>query len=155
MWDGATWSSLGTGSQNGVSSTVSAILVDGSDVYVGGQFTNAGTTVVRGIAKWDGSNWSGLGQGAFSTSTAAIRSLAKIGSYLYAAGTFTNIGGVVTYNIARWDGTQWQAMGSGIGISTSAARGIAMAGGNNDLFVAGIFEDGGGGESGFVGHWDD
>jgi len=63
-WDGANWSSLGSGSPNGLNGTVFTIAVNGNDVYVGGSFMNAGTTVVRGIAKWDGANWSGLGSGA-------------------------------------------------------------------------------------------
>jgi hypothetical protein len=155
MWDGNTWSSLGTGTSNGVSSTVLAILADGSDIYVGGTFTNAGTTVVHGIAKWNGSSWSALGQGAFGTGTAAIRALAKSGSYLYAAGTFTNIGGIITYNIGRWDGSQWQAMGSGIGVNLSAARGNALAASGNDVYVGGIFEDAGGGDAGYIAHWND
>ncbi len=155
MWNGSSWSSLGTGTANGVSSTVMAILADGTDIYVGGQFTNAGTVVVRGIAKWDGSTWSGLGQGAFGTSTAAIRALAKVNGYLYAAGTFTNIGGNVSYNIARWDGAQWQNMGSGIGVNTAGARGYALASSGNDIYVAGIFEDAGGSDAGYVAHWND
>src|SRR5262249_1938716 len=42
MWDGdsATWNSLGTGTANGVSSTVNAIAINGTDVYVAGIFTN-------------------------------------------------------------------------------------------------------------------
>lgn len=37
-WDGNAWSALGTG----VSATVNAILINGTDVYVGGTFTTAG-----------------------------------------------------------------------------------------------------------------
>src|SRR5262249_53358592 len=102
-----------------------------------------------------GSTWSALGQGAFGTGTAAIRALTKSGSYLYAVGTFTNIGGVITYNIARWDGSQWQAMGSGIGLNLSAPCGKALAASGNDIYVGGIFEDAGGGDVGYIAHWND
>src|SRR5206468_1219525 len=109
MWDGASWSSLGSGSANGLNGTVLAIAVNGSDVYVGGSFTNAGTTVVRGIAKWDGANWSGLGSGATGTSAADIRALAFGGDgKLYCCGRFTNMSGLNASSIARWDGTKWE-----------------------------------------------
>ena len=73
------------------------IAVNGSDVYVGGSFTNAGTTVVRGIAKWDGANWSGLGSGVLGTSAADVRALAFGGDgKLYCCGRFTNISGVAS-----------------------------------------------------------
>ncbi|HXT42462.1 MAG TPA: hypothetical protein VN887_20815 [Candidatus Angelobacter sp.] len=152
MWDGANWSPLGTG----VNGTVSAILVDGTDVYVGGSFTSAGGVTAPAIAKWDGSNWSSLGQGMFYTSAASVRSLAKIGSYLYAAGTFTNAGGAtLAHSIARWDGAQWEALGSGIGNMISVTRGNALLAWGNDLFVGGIFEDAGGGDSGYIARWND
>jgi len=155
-WDGANWSSLGNGAANGVSSTVSAILVDGADVYVGGSFTTAGGVTAPGIAKWDGSNWSSLGQGMFYTSTASVRSLAKIGSYLYATGNFTNAGGaMLAHSISRWDGAQWEALGSGIGNMTGATRGNVLLAWDNDLFVGGIFEDAGGGDSGYIARWND
>ena len=155
-WDGVSWSSLGTGAANGVNSTVSAILVDGTDVYVGGSFTTAGGVTAPGIAKWDGSNWSSVGQGVFYSSTASVRALAKIGSYLYAAGTFTNAGGATpARSIARWDGTKWEALGSGIGTMTGAVRGNTMVAWNNDLFVGGIFEDAGVTDSGYIARWND
>jgi trimeric autotransporter adhesin len=155
-WDGNNWSSLGTGAANGVSGTVNAVLVDGTDVYVGGSFTTAGGVSAPGIAKWDGNNWSSVGQGVFYNGTAAVRSLAKIGRYLYATGTFTNAGGTtLAHSIARWDGTQWEALGSGIGNTTSVSRGNVLVAWDNDLFVGGIFEDAGGGDSGYIARWND
>src|SRR5689334_24518190 len=51
---------------SGVSSA-NALLVSGSDLYVGGGFTNAGGVPASHIAKWDGSNWSALGGGLDNT----------------------------------------------------------------------------------------
>ena len=53
-----TWSSLGTGSQNGVSGTdlvyVSALAVVGNEVYVGGDFTSAGEVSANRVARFNG-----------------------------------------------------------------------------------------------------
>jgi hypothetical protein len=48
-WDGSTWNALGSGLNN----SVSAIAVEGPDLYVGGWFTNtAGTPFTDHIARW-------------------------------------------------------------------------------------------------------
>jgi hypothetical protein len=158
VWDGANWSSLGTGGANGLNATVNAILADGSDVYVGGSFTTAGGVTARAIARWNGSNWSALGEGMFHTSTANVFSLAKLGGYLYASGVFTNAGGsVITRNIARWDGTKWEALGSGIGNEaiSGASRATSLTVWANDLFVGGIFETAGVCDAEDIARWND
>ena len=43
----------GLGGQ-GVDSGLNAVAVSGSDVYVGGQFTSAGSVYATNIAKWNG-----------------------------------------------------------------------------------------------------
>jgi hypothetical protein len=158
VWDGANWSSLGTGGANGVNGTVNAILADGSDIYVGGSFTTAGGVTARAIARWNGSSWSSLGEGMFHISTANVFSLAKLGGYLYACGVFTNAGGsVVTRNIARWDGTNWESLGSGIGneATSGASRATALTVWDNDLFVGGIFETAGVCDAEYIARWND
>ncbi|MCB9163613.1 MAG: hypothetical protein H6592_04115 [Flavobacteriales bacterium] len=58
------WSALGVGVAWGVQpGTVSSLLANGTDIYVGGTFTTAGSITVNHIAKWDGANWSALGSG--------------------------------------------------------------------------------------------
>ena len=42
---------------------VYAIAISGTDIYVGGSFTEAGNIYASNIAKWDGVNWSPLGAG--------------------------------------------------------------------------------------------
>jgi hypothetical protein len=158
-WDGdsATWNSLGTGTANGVNSTVNAIAVNGTDVYVAGIFTNAGTTVVRGIAKWDGTSWSGLGSGAINDSGAVdVRALAFAGDgKLYCCGRFTNISGVKASSIARWDGTKWEALGSGLFADSAVNRGIGLATRGNDVYCIGTFDCAGLTESSGIAHWND
>jgi hypothetical protein len=59
-WNGSSWSSLGTGSANGVSSSVSALTAFDEDgdgpslpaLFVGGGFTTAGGIPSNNIAKW-------------------------------------------------------------------------------------------------------
>jgi len=46
--------------QLGISGTVLAMAVSGTDLYVGGTFTLAGAVSVSNIAKWDGSSWTAL-----------------------------------------------------------------------------------------------
>jgi len=53
VWDGSTWSALGTG----FNSVVYAIEFYNNELYAGGDFTLTGTDSVNAIAKWNGSTW--------------------------------------------------------------------------------------------------
>jgi hypothetical protein len=66
-WNGSSWSRLGSGS--GIFH-VSTLLASGTDLYVGGLFSNAGGVSANNVAKWNGSSWSALGSGSVSTVTA-------------------------------------------------------------------------------------
>jgi hypothetical protein len=156
MWDGGSWSSLGAGSANGLNGTVLAITVNGSDVYVGGTFSAAGTITARCIAKWDGANWSTLGSGATNTGTAEVRALAFGGDgKLYCCGRFTNISGINANGIARWNGTAWEAMGSGFFADSGINRGIGLAIQGSDVFAAGSFTSAGLTDSSGIARWND
>jgi len=54
-WDGTNWSALGRGVTGG-SGLVKTMATDGTNLYVGGSFTNASAR--HNIAVWDGTNWS-------------------------------------------------------------------------------------------------
>jgi hypothetical protein len=65
-WDGSTWSALGSnGSGDGPLApygSVNALTISGSDLYVGGNFSDAaGIPEADNVARWDGSAWSALG----------------------------------------------------------------------------------------------
>ena len=47
----------------GPNSSVDAVTVYLGDVYVGGSFTQAGTSAVSNIAMWDGLRWHALNSG--------------------------------------------------------------------------------------------
>lgn len=62
VWNGRRWAALG----NGFDGQVYAIAIHGTDVYVGGEFTQAGSVPALNVARWDGSN--GRRWGAFRPS---------------------------------------------------------------------------------------
>ncbi len=155
-WNGSHWFPLlGDGVSNGsLNGTVYAIAVDGSNIYVGGEFTdvnNGGATIGEAdyIAKWDGLNWSALGgDGAGNGSlNAKVMGLAVSGSNLYVGGFFTDVNnkgatiGAADY-IAKWNGTDWSALGRnaiGNGSLNNWVQAIAVVGA--DVYVGGNFTD--------------
>ena len=141
-WNGSNWSALGSGVGGGTVSyppNVYAIAISGSDVYVGGQFTQAGGVAAKYIAKWNGSSWSPVGSGMggglpSGNAPATVYGFAVSGSDLYAGGRFTSAGGTAANTIAKWNGSSWSALGSGTnyGVNTLAVSG-------SDLYVGGYF----------------
>jgi uncharacterized repeat protein (TIGR01451 family) len=143
----AGWSALG----GGVNDIVWSLAVVGTDLYVGGEFTEAGGSASILIAKFDtiqGGNtgWSALGDGVNSTfsPTASVRAMAVIGTDLYVGGQFNLAGGASANQIARFDTTQngndgWAALGNGANNSVLALTAIGT-----DLYVGGGFSIAGG-----------
>lgn len=108
------WSSLGTGLTAGVAPEVSAIArgLDGS-IYVGGAFTDAGSSGADNIAKWDGTTWSVLGSATALNGPVLALAVGPDGA-LYVGGGFTNASGIAAADyIAKWDGSVWTALGTG------------------------------------------
>ncbi len=152
-WNGSAWSALGSGSANGVSAgdfiAVHAIAALGSDVYVGGSFTEAGGQPAGGIARWNGSSWSNLGSGVNN----AVYALAAAGSDLYVGGVFSEAGGQPISGVARWNGSAWLPLG------TAQLNGVngtvyALAVNGSDLFVGGSFTRAGGQVANGLARWD-
>jgi hypothetical protein len=131
-----TWEHLGT-RPGALNNAVLAVAVSGSDVYVGGGFTDAGGNPNADyIARWDGSAWQALGNGLNSW----VSALAVSGTNVYIGGFFTDAGGNPNADyIARWDGSAWQALGGGL---NDAVRAVAVSG--SDVYVGGDFTDAGG-----------
>jgi N-acetylneuraminic acid mutarotase len=118
------WSTLGTGADNGVSGEVFALVVDGQGrVYVGGDFTRAGGVSANNVARFDpqANSWSALGTGAnngvsdtsFSERVNAL-AIDRQGR-IYVGGQFTRAGEVSANNVARFDpqANSWSALGTG------------------------------------------
>ncbi|MDL1895248.1 hypothetical protein FBQ82_03180 [Anaerolineae bacterium CFX7] len=155
-WDGTNWSALGSnGAGDGsLNHIVYALAVSGSDLYVGGYFTNVnnnGTALGAAdyIAKWDGTNWSALGSNGAGDGSLnnVVYPLAVSGSDLYVGGFFTDVNNNGTVlgaadRIAKWDGTNWSALGSdGAGDGSLNYQVNALAVSGSDLYVGGFFTD--------------
>ncbi|MDO7877481.1 T9SS type A sorting domain-containing protein [Hymenobacter sp. ASUV-10] len=133
-WNGTSWSSLGTGATNGISSassTVYGIAMIGSNVYVGGSFSQAGGVSAANLARWDGTAWNSVSGGVNNT----IRAMAAVNTDLYVGGSFTQAGSVTTNYIAKWNGTSWSALGPGLSGGTVSS----MAASGMDVYVGGGF----------------
>jgi hypothetical protein len=132
-WNGTTWSSLGTGTANGVDVGVVALAVAGnSEVYVGGYFTQAGGIAASYIAKWNGTAWSSLGTGL--NSNVLGLAVADNGS-VYVSGSFTQAGGIAANRVARWDGTTWNSLGTGTANGVNSYVGALATASNGDVYV--------------------
>jgi hypothetical protein len=113
-WNGAAWSALGSGVSGGTffnPEVYSLALGNTGTLYVGGNFTIAGSVAAKFIAQWNGNTWSAVGSGMD-----AFVDCFAFDSYgsLYAGGGFTNAGEEIANSIAKWDGVGWSALGSGI-----------------------------------------
>ena len=130
-WDGAAWSTLGSGI---CCDDVIGFAGTGNDLYVGGTFATAGGVSASNIAHWDGSVWSALGTGT----NAPVLTLSLANNLLYAGGYFSSAGGVPASRVAAWDGSHWSALGLGLdaNVLSSAVYGsnVLMAG---DFYMSG------------------
>ena len=116
-WGASGWSPVGPSGadKSALNGQVNAIAVLGSDVYVGGQFTDAaGISEADYIARWDGRHWSavgsdGLGGGALN---GEVFALTVADGKVYAGGRFNRAGELnATTRIAMWDGHAWTTVG--------------------------------------------
>lgn len=137
--DGSGWSALGTGldlAVPGEAATAEAIVVQGPDIYVGGDFDAAGGVPVDGVARYDGAAWHALGAGLTPLPGGRVRvtALAAHGQNgLVVGGEFGTAGGVPSANVALWDGSQWTALGGGLPGAGPITAAASLA--NGDLVV--------------------
>jgi HYR domain-containing protein/beta-propeller uncharacterized protein DUF5122 len=162
-WDGARWSTLGSGLDDDVLAL--EVFDDGSGaaLYAAGSFTEAGGAAAAHVARWDGVAWSSLGSGMSGFDSDTLVTCLEVyddgsGAALYAGGQFLTAGGVTATNIARWDGTSWAPLGSGILGGGSRPRVSSLAvfdgGGGPALFAGGEFNSAGGVAAERIARWD-
>ena len=168
-WNGSAWSGLGSnGSGDGaLNNWVQALAIDGTNLDVGGFFTNAGGVATADyVAKWNGSAWSGLGSdgsggGAIAPSpnapAPAVFALAVSGTDLFVGGSFIDVAGISEAdNMVRWNGSNWFAMGSGdVNTGSGAVEGAvyALAVSGADLYAGGGFTNVGTLAGDYVAKW--
>lgn len=110
-WNGLRWAGLGAG-LNVYPSAMSLFDPDGRGpqplaLYVGGEFTTAGSLTAPGLARWDGQSWQGLDGGvqSYHTGIKAMRSYLSNGSpSLFFGGDFILIDGNTSCGFAELRG---------------------------------------------------
>jgi len=142
-WFGNTWTPIGYG----VSQDVRTIAVNGSDIYLGGNFPQVcsglactgGNITVNHIAKWSyaTSTWSSLGNGL----DAVVQHIALDNGNVYVGGAFLNTcadvfcnPGMTVNRIAKWNGGSWSSLGNGLNGMV-----YAIYPSNGKIFVGGFF----------------
>lgn len=105
----STWSAPNSSVGGFNRSTVYALAVYGTDLFVGGHFTTAGPVAARFVARFDTltDTWSSLGGGLkwYNDEHIEVYSLATAASGVYVGGDFTTAGGVSAPGFARWIGS--------------------------------------------------
>ncbi|MGD8626790.1 MAG: hypothetical protein PVJ34_19795, partial [Anaerolineae bacterium] len=145
---GSIWEAMGSGLGGG--SAVHDSLALGSDLYLAGNFTQAGGTTVAHLARWDGGAWHDVGGGVSKSGGGAyLAALAADGSgNLYVAGDFDQAGGVSASRVAYWDGAAWQAVGYPPAVPTALTLD-----GNGTLYIGSCSESSGGIPGGMDAFW--
>lgn len=143
---------LGEGLNNGVDKAVNSLAIDGSDLYVGGDFREAGGQSANRVARWDGSSWHALGTGADNGVNSNVFALAVLDSELYAGGFFSSAGGQTASRVARWDGMQWHSLGDGSanGVNNTV---FTLASSSSEIYAGGFFTEAGGQVVNHVARW--
>ena len=132
------------------------------NIYVGGDFTNAGGIYANNIARYDSAanTWypfvdantkingvNGIVRALYGGSTSGDTGL-------YVGGEFTTAGGLTVNYVARWDGSSWAPLtdSSTGGIGTDGYV-YALISDNSDLYVGGGFTNAGSQGANYIAKW--
>ncbi len=117
QWDDQSWEFVGGGLDGPTDSAVarcmirvSALVMMGNDLYLGGCFYKPGTTTLVNLLRWDGTNWSEVNGGV---ENGVVYAMVAQGDELYVAGNFQLAGGIQVGGIAKWNRltNEWSALG--------------------------------------------
>jgi len=141
-------SSFINGLTNGAAAAnVYALAVSGSDIYVGGSFTQAGGIPANNIARWNTATdqWYALGPGV----QGQVYSIVPKGTNIYVGGSFNDIGGQPAWSLAAWNASSqtWSLLGGSPGLESSGTFvGVVQAmalDSSGNLYVGGNFDHAG------------
>jgi RHS repeat-associated protein len=110
---------------NGLNGPVNAIAYMNGHLYVGGSFTNVGSSSNASyIAMLTGNDWVPVGNGIGGTNSlgnpSQVYAMASCGTNLFVGGDFTSAGGNTTaQGIARWNGVNWAPIHAGLTANTN------------------------------------
>jgi hypothetical protein len=158
MWDGESWSTLGSGMQRRWASDAPVLelkVAENGDLYAGGSFVGAAGIPANNIARWDGKRWYSLGQGSENGMTEDVYTidLDKMGN-VYVGGLFTTAGSVPVNYVTYWDGTIWNAMGNAPNMGTDYNVYVVHADDSNNVYVGGEIKTAGGDTVNGIAKWD-
>jgi hypothetical protein len=129
----STWHPLG----QGLIGEVNDIFIDGDNIYVAGNFLDAGGNPdIDYLALWNGENWEPVGPKL----SGPVRVVRVYQNQVYVGGQFSNAGGNPDADgVARLGATNWEAIHGGINDVVNAIEFHQDA-----LYVGGRFTDAGG-----------
>lgn len=102
IFDGTSWSALGTGIAGSHSFGWTVEPLPNGDLVVGGSFTNVGGIAAANIARWNGTAWSALGAGVTGGGfPMAYQIASRPQGDIVVTGFFTHAGGQPNNGLAR------------------------------------------------------
>lgn len=143
QWDGQFWRAL-TGEVNGISGVISAIVQDGQDLIIGGEFSSTFAVRASSIVRWSPAGYHPLENDGLEGVRGEIWALAVDGNNIFVGGSFTSLGRVIARHIGKWDGQRWQALGSGANNAVTSILVVKDAANpllRNSVFVGGYFSE--------------
>ena len=138
-WNGSQWSAFGTGvaKSGGTAAVHCARQLANGELVVGGDFTSAGSTATKNVARWNGSSWSGYGMGMVSTVTGLDQ---RPSGEILAWRRPPGFPSCQTCNADVWNGVLWSAVNTG-GVSSGATTVAATLLPNGGAAVASTLDD--------------
>jgi hypothetical protein len=139
------WNNLGHGAtptSPPINGKVETLLTVGTNLYVGGDFTNVGGLAAADhIARWDGSRWHAIGAG-LGDAASAVYAIAIDGNRVFAGGSFQNAGGDDDADeLAVYDGTHWHSLAHATVDSPIDGPVFALSIVGRTLYIGGGFDD--------------
>lgn len=147
------WVQYGNGVGGVGYSYTSAVGRLGTDLVLGGYYTNAGGTYVNSIAAWNGTSWRSLGGLIYYNqgfpALATVYDIEKYGNKLVIGGNFTQAGAITANRVVSWDAQGFTVLGSGMNNTVYALTQF-----QGEIVAGGSFTQAGGVSCNRIARWD-